>query len=617
MKNISIILALSLTSTLMAQDLKTTVEEVLSTNPTIQERLKNYNATKEDIAIAKAGYYPSLDLSIGVGVEMNQKRTDYNDDSTLTKDGKGVDDSTLLVYQNSLTYSQNIFNGFATTSQVTQQEHRTTSAAYSYLENVNDISFKMVDTYLQVMRNKELLSTAQENVEINEEIFKKVQKLYDAGLTTLSEVNKIESSLSLAKSNYVVQENTLLDVTYNMHRIVGRYLDTTKMSKPILNIALPANIEEATQFAIQNNPSLLVSAYNVKIAQSAYKNSKSFNYPTIDIEISQNMNKNLSGVQGNDDRLRAMAYLKYNFFNGFSDNATVQKNVSKIHQEIEIKNDLRRQVIEGLNLSWAANEKLNVQLSHLEQYKKFSLKTLTLYAKEYDLGRRSLLDLLSAQNDFIGAKQQIINTQYTMLFAKYRILDAMGVLVKTVLGNSEILYSKVGLNAQTPENLDTLPVVYDKDLDLIVDEYDICNNSIKTQMRNTYGCKFIFEDTKKIERYSGFYFNNSSDDSNTLTQEGQDRLNKLIKQVSPYGYKNLKFDVLGNVDNEDLNTLDKLELSKQRAIYVKDKLIQAGAIEENITIHSNSDKAPMYSRESDDSIEKNNRVDIVVKKLYK
>lgn len=443
-------LVLSIATALFAQDIKTTISEVLSTNPIVLERLKNYNATKEDITTAEAGYYPKLDLSIGVGKE----------DGKSASTGEDFDYS---VYQNSLSLTQNIFKGFQTTHRVGQQENRTIAAAYSYIEKVNDTSFKTLNTYLQIMKNMELLNIQKENVEINTEIFKKVQKLYDAGLTTLSEVNKIESALSLAKSNYVVQENTLLDVTYNMQRMLGRHLKPENMSRPTLNAAFPANIEEAVQFAIQNNPSMLVGKYNVKLAEETYKEKKSPFYPSLDIEISQNMNKNLSGIEGNYDNLKAMAYLRYNFFNGFADKAELQKSISSIHKEIQTKDELRREVIEGLSLSWAANEKLNNQLEHLNEYKKFSLQTLTLYSKEYDLGRRSLLDLLSAQNDFIAAKAQIINTEYSLLFAKYRILDAMGTLVSTVLGDTNVIYSNVGLNGKAPQNQDALPTSYDRD----------------------------------------------------------------------------------------------------------------------------------------------------------
>ena len=618
MKKSILLLALGLSTSLFAQDLKTTLTEVLSTNPVVQERLKNYNATKEDISIAKAGYYPKLDLSLGFGIEDNQRQTKYNGQTRLLRDGNYVNSSTLSVYQASLKYTQNIFEGFKTQYNVEQQKHSTLSSAYSYIEKVNDISFKMVDTYIQVMRNKALLETAKANIDINKEIFKKVQKLYDAGLTTLSEVNKIDSSLALAKSNYVVQENTLLDVTYNMQRVVGRYLNVDEMEKPTLNVALPASIEDAAQYAMEHNPSLLVARYNIKVAQAKYKGKRSPFYPKVDIELSENMNNNLSGIQGHYDKFRAMAYLSYNFFNGFADKSALQKSISGIHKEVETKNNLRRQVIEGLNLSWVAYEKLGNQLEHLKNYKKFSLKTLTLYAKEYDLGRRSLLDLLTSQNAFIGAKQQIINTEYSMLFAKYRILDAMGALVTTVLGDTDIVYEKVGLVGPEPKNTDTLPISYDKDLDLIVDEQDICNNSLKNEMRNLYGCKFIYEDTAKIDRYTDFVFDGSDvNGSEVLSQNGENRLNLLIKQVAEYGFDFLKFDILGNVEDDALTPEQKLELSKDRALYVKDKLIKAGALEKNIIIHPNSDKAPLYSDETKEGKLKNNRVDIIVRKLKK
>ncbi len=588
----SLLTVLLLSTALSAQDLKTTVQEVISTNPIIQERLKNYNSIKEDITSAEAGYYPKIDLNLGVGVE-NNDRTNPNGTSAIPTNAES-----LNVYQNSLSYTQNLFNGFSTTYQVKEQEHRTASSSYSYIEKVNDTSFEMVNQYLLVMRNQELLETAQENVKINEDILVKVQKLYDSGLTTLSEVNKIESSLASAKSNLVVQENTILDVSYNFKRVLGREMDPATMSRPTLDVTLPATQEKATQFAMQHNPSLLVSAYNIKLAQATNKEKQSNFYPKIDIEISQAMNKNLGGIEVEDDKFRAMAYLKYNIFNGFADSSALQKSVSQVNQEVETKNNLRRQVIEGLNLSWAANKKLEEQLVHLRDYKEFSFITLTLYAKEYDLGRRSLLDLLSSQNDFIASKAQIINTEYSLLFAKYRILDAMGTLVSTVLSNEDIIYSNVGLDGKTPDNSDSTPIQYDRDQDLIVNEMDICDNSLNTQMKNIYGCELKDDSVVKQERYAGVEF---SDDE--LTSDAQQQLGNIIEGLKPYGFDKIKLNLLANAEST--------ELSQKRADIVADAFVKAGVIRANITTLANADKAPMFSNDDD----RNNRVDIIVMKL--
>lgn len=607
--NRKILLALSLCTLLNAQNLKVTVEEVLSTNPTILEQLKNYNSTKEDITIAKAGYYPKLDVSVGVGLD-KLKTTNFE----TAPDTKNTFDYNF--YNGSLKYTQNIFKGFETTYQVKEHENRTIAAAYKYIEQVNAVSFALVNNYLQVLRQKALLDNAKENIDINEEIFAKVQKLYDSGLTTLSEVNKIESSLALAKSNYVVQENTLLDVTYNLHAVLGRYLDVESMERPNQDIAFPATAEDAAQFAMENNPSLLVAKYNTRLAEATNHKSKSPFYPRLDLEISETLTTNKGNINYNDenDRFRAMAVLSYNIFNGFADTAALQKSISEVHKEVEIKNKLRRNTIEDLNLSWAAYEKLGQQLVHLQKYKDFAEKTLNLYKKEYDLGRRSLLDLLSAQNDFIGSKAQIITSDYSQLFAKYRILDALGTLVPTVVGSQNIAYGNVGLKGETPSNEDTLPVALDKDKDLVVDEQDICNNSLNYKMRSTYGCELGYEDTAKIERYSGFIFGTRNAD---LTNQGNKRLKDLIAQLKPYGFENLKFEVLGNVDDENMDEAKMLLLSDQRASVVKEKLIEAGAKEENINIHAQSNKAPMFTNGlfENEGLELNNRVDIVVRVL--
>lgn len=598
--NKNLLITLAVVVSLNAQDLKTSIGEVIQTNPIIQERLKNYNATKEDITTSQAAYYPKLDISLSAGFENTEK-------SNLAA---GIDDTSndFDVYQGSVAYTQNLFNGFQTMHDVSEKEYKTLSSAYSYIEKVNDTAFEMVNTYIQVMRNVELLETAKENVKINDEIFVKVKKLYKAGLITRSEVNKIESSLALAKSNLVVQENTLLDVNYNMHRVLGRYIDPEKMSKPTLNVVFPKSIEDAAQFAMENNPSLLVSNYNIKLAQAAQKGKRSAFYPELDIEVSQSLSRNFSSIEGDNNRFRAMAYLKYNIFNGFADSSALQKSVSQVHQEVQTKNNLRRQVIEGLNLSWVAYEKLSEQLVHLKEYKKFSLKTLTLYAKEYDLGRRSLLDLLSSQNDFIGSKSQLIETQYSILFAKYRILDAMGILVSTVINENDAVYSNVGLVSNAIEIEDDFPIYLDSDNDLISDDKDLCSNSLSSEIKDIYGCTFNDPAIAQVERYSGFTF---SDDE--LTSDAEDRIEQLLLQLQPYGVENIRLTLLSNVDDKSLSEEEINILSLQRAKSLKTLFIENNFSEKSIEILSNGDSSKLFL--DDDNA--NNRVDIIVTKLKK
>jgi adhesin transport system outer membrane protein len=471
-----------------AFSLKESVVEVLDQNPVVQERLKNYRATREDLKIAESEYLPSVDLRASL---------DYTKAGMLKNGGNnkwnhGVLDQNYGSYESSIVVTQNLFDGFGTVHKVSYEEARIMAAAYNYIEKANDIAYRMTNAYLNVLREYELLQTARENVQINEEIYKKVKDLYDSGLTTDSEVKKIESSLSLARSNLTVQKNNARDKEYQFRRLLGRMPQISQMQKPEIDIKMPSSQQKAAEYAINHNPALLVSRYNIRGAQSLWKQHQKDFYPKIDLEISQNFNdvEKLNSFDRPDDRFKARVVLSYNLYRGGADSANVQKDVSKIAQEVEIARDLKRQTIEAIDLAWNAYTMIDLQLKDLRDYKVFAEKTLELYKEEYDLGRRSLLDLLTAQNDVINSRSQIIKAEYDELLAKYRILDAMGLLPLAIVGDTKEYESRVNLyvNGNAKEVLDTVPVAYDVDNDKIVDSEDLCDNSLLNDNIMPDGC---------------------------------------------------------------------------------------------------------------------------------
>jgi adhesin transport system outer membrane protein len=474
------ILSGSLCSNGYALSLQQSVSEALKTNPVVQERLKNFHETQQDLNIVQSEFYPSLDY-IGSYGRNNAGRLKQDD----------VVDESYRHYTHSLKLTQNLFNGFSTLNKMDYQKARILAAAHHYIENANDIAFQMVQAYLDVIRGYQLYQNAQDNVKINESIYEDVKSLYDTGLTTKSEMTKIFASLSLAKSNLLVQENNAKEKEFRFKRLFGRDVDVSTLSMPELNLALPESLERATMFAIENNPSIIVSRYNVKGSQALYRQKKSNFYPKVDFAVEQVYNdvNKANSFDSADDRLSAYITLSWNLFRGGADSADLQKSRSTINKEVEILRDLKRQTIEGIELSWAAYEMIGNQLKELYQYNVYSLDTLESYKSEYELGRRTLLDLLSAQNDLNNSKAEIINAQLDKLFAQYRILDAMGLLVDVVVGNANE-YNKIIEPTVRPFVVvkDTLPVNLDVDNDGIVDNLDICDNSLNNDDIKPYGC---------------------------------------------------------------------------------------------------------------------------------
>lgn len=501
---------------LSALTLQESVSEVLDTNPIVVERLKNYRATRSNVDVAQAAYFPTIDLQSAVGRE---------EDALLTRNND-IDRTGFNVFENSIVLRQNLFEGFNTVEQVNYRKMQTLAASYSYLEKANDTSLRMTNAYLEVLHQFELLANSRDNLRENQAIYEKVQTLYDGGLTTLSEVEKIKTSVSLAESNMILQKNSLRDAQYNFRRTLGRNVHVEELSIPEFDFTLPDTLDQASGYALEYNPSLQISRYNIKGAQSLYKQTKKNYYPTLDLELSENYNDyslDKNARLNDEDYFRGMLVLRYNLYRGGADKATVQANISKINQEVALQQDLRRQVIEGLALSWSSLDLSIRQLPILNNYLTHATRTLTLYGEEYDLGKRSLLDLLAAQNDMARANAQIIDANYKLLYAKYRILDAMGLMVAAMTGDEERYNALVGLSAHADEFMDKLPVDNDRDKDRVVDDLDLCDNSEVNASVQPYGCVRFDDSLKGIdEMLNDFdYDANVTDSNTTLTKKQQ------------------------------------------------------------------------------------------------
>jgi len=428
------VILIGMSSSVSALTMQEGVDEVLSTNPVVLERLHNYRATLEDLRTSESQYLPSLDYAGTIARERtNNANTAYQSVS-------------LTSYQHSLQLTQNLFNGFGTVYEVDYNKARILAAANFYIENANDAAYQLVSTYINVLKNRDLLCIAEANVKFNEEIYSKVNKLYNAGMTTRSESEKADTSLSLAKSNYVVAKNNLADSLFNLERVLGRHVTVGEIKDIKFAGDVPATLEEMKEYAKVHNPSVLVRDYNIKAAKAQKSASYKNYYPKIDAFARKTWGNDLSGIDGKDTRSAIGLTLSYNLYRGGADESQIQKNLSKVYQENENKRDTIRKLNEQGELSWSAKTYLTEQLVHLKRYNETSAKTLELYQKEYDLGRRTLLDLLVAQNDYIAAQSQIVVAENNLLFSYYRIYDAMGSMVEEVLGSNAKTYTeKVGL----------------------------------------------------------------------------------------------------------------------------------------------------------------------------
>jgi len=127
-----------------------------------------------------------------------------------------------------------------------------------------------------------------------------------------------------------------------------------------------------------------------------------------------------------------MLRMRYNLYRGNADEARTQEFAFLVEQAKEIRNNALRQVEQELRLSWVAHSTLKTQMPTLVSHVKDSKATKDAYVDQFDLGRRTLLDLLNTETESIGAQQSLISARYDLIFNEYRIFHSMGDLMYMV-----------------------------------------------------------------------------------------------------------------------------------------------------------------------------------------
>ncbi len=408
---------------LSAMNVQTSVSKLLATNPDIKVSLDKFLQQKKEIKIAKSGYLPVVNFTLQGGIA---KSGNIRHDTP---------NQTYRYYKAAIILTQNLFNGYGTEGNINFQKAKAISYAFKYIQTVNNITDKALKAYMDVLQANLLYKNGLDNLKITKDILKKVKELYKGGMTTKSEVTKIESQYYLAKANVLTLKDKLIQAENNFEKIFGFMPDLNNMNFNI-NLSLPQNLKEAYLIAISDNPAIRSAKFYIKALKEYQKVVDKNFYPKVDLQLRQNdddVSEN-NPYDYMDDRFIASLNLTYNIFNGYKDKTNSQMNKIKTNEAVNTLIKIKREVKANLYNAWDLNKILEKRIKDIKSYKIYSEKTLVLYQKEFSMGRRTLLELLTAQNDLYKAKNELIKTKFNLLYTKVKIHNLLGDLVDKIYG---------------------------------------------------------------------------------------------------------------------------------------------------------------------------------------
>lgn len=400
----------------LAETLEEAVQSVIESNPDVRTSVYTKLATGQEVRQARAGYFPELGINAWAGIREFEEPVDEN----------------LDPWEFTLSLRQNVFRGFQDVNEVDRTKYKTQSEAY-FLQSVSEnTALDASRAYIEVLRKQEFVDLANENLKLHQKIADQIRLRSESGVDRKADMNQVETRLALARSNVVVTEINLMDAKTAYMRVIGNMPEN--LVKPEVPAeAIPPTLEETQQKAFEQHPTLKQADVDLLERQAQSDVAEAPFWPIVDIEVDKRWYDELeTGLNTDTEELTAILRVRYNFFKGWKDKARKVETTYLVSEAREIRNNSHRQLIELVRLAWMAKKASEDREQYLQDRVKSSEETATAYSRQWDIGKRTLLDVLDAEAERIQAKEQLIDSQYDGLFAKYRLLNSMGTLVHTL-----------------------------------------------------------------------------------------------------------------------------------------------------------------------------------------
>jgi outer membrane protein, adhesin transport system len=395
--------------------LQDAVKKAIVSNPEVQASWHAFLSSRHEQGVARGGYFPRLDLTAGVG------REDLN--------GPNQPSTSLTRRGAALTLNQMIYDGFATRDEVARLAYAKLVRYYELLDTTESTALEAARAYLDVLRYRELSLLAQENFAEHDRVYSQIQQRVQAGVGRRVDLEQAGGRMALSQSNMLTEASNLHDVSARYLRIVGELPPGEMIAPELLRQGIPPNVEEALRFAYQGNPAFNAAIENVRSAQADARGRQSNFQPRVDLRASKDVAFNDSGVVGRRDDQIIELVLNYNLFKGGSDQALMRQYAERVSLSKDLREKACRDVRQTLTIAFNDINNLNRQLDFLDQHQLAIEKARDAYRQQFDIGQRTLLDLLDTENEYFQARRSYVNATYDHAIAHARTLAGMGNLL--------------------------------------------------------------------------------------------------------------------------------------------------------------------------------------------
>ena len=392
------------------------INQAVTTHPGVGEATANRRATEAELRQTQGTLLPQVRLEARAG----RNKFDFQD-NIIPPLGN---DRWLNSKEASVVVRQILFDGFASINEIWRQAARVDGAAYRVRERTELLALDAAEAYIDVVRYARLIVLANENVAAHRALLANVDARFQGGRAGEGDLQQVRERVEAAIATQAQFRQQYDEARGTFRRAVG--IEPHNLRAPGRLGGLPSSKDQALAITLRGNPTIQAAQADRDAAKHGFDATAGAFVPQLHFEGRSLWGRNSGTTFGERTETSANLVASWDIFRGGQD-AWRRVEQSERYQEQSMRHArLQRGAFESIDKAWAARTITNDRLAALRRQIIADRKVIEAYQKEYELGQRSLIDLLNAQNSLFNASVSLQSTISVSIFADYQLLAAMG-----------------------------------------------------------------------------------------------------------------------------------------------------------------------------------------------
>lgn len=406
--------------------------QALAKDPTLASALNANKAAQEIIEQGKALYRPTVSFNAGITSTRNDVK--FNNESSNFPRIAGQ--ATFEGYNYGVQANQPIFRK-QNLVQMDQSETQVSIADKQYHLSQQNLILRTTQAYFDVLiaQDRIDLIEAQKAAILGQ--LEQAKATFEVGSATITDVNEAQARYDLIVAQEIAAVNEHQIAKRAVEAITGSVPDKLASAKANILVSQPLqSMQQWQQVAEQNNLNIQIQQDAFKLAEQEVQLNRAGHLPTLDAVAAYSNNFNNGGLNGFGTDFTSTTIelqLSIPLYQGGAISSRVRQavfNKQKALDDIEIarrQTDLETQRA-YLNLSTSI-----AQVKAFDQALISSQSQLDSTKLGYEVGVRTSVDVLNAQQQLFSAKRDLLQARYNYLVNIIRLKSASGLVAEVDL----------------------------------------------------------------------------------------------------------------------------------------------------------------------------------------